>query len=231
MPSRGELKIGVWKYRKTDGAPVELNDLRVMHTEPIHLLIIDESLGDYHHEHPKPTSVPGEYVFTFTPRNPRNPGAYRVFADIVPIASKVQEYAVCDLPSETKGEPLKDRTETVESQVGKLGFFLQWNTPTPKIRSKDPIVASLTIVEDSTPFNKLEPVMGAYAHIVGFYEDRQTVLHIHPEGEEPQSADERGGPSFGFRFYAPKPGFIRLYVQVQIDGKQVFAPSGTLVAE
>jgi len=79
--------------------------------------------------------------------------------------------------------------------------------------------------------NKLEPVMGAYAHIVGFYEDRQTVLHIHPEGEEPKSADERGGPTFGFRFYAPKPGFIRLYVQVQVDGKQVFAPFGTMVAE
>lgn len=215
--------------RKKDGVPVEHKDLRVVHTEPIHLLIIDESLSDYHHEHPKPTEVPGEFVFTITPRKP---GPYRVFADLVPLLSNMQEYAWCDLPGSTKGESLSDRAVTTSSWAEPLSFQLKWKDDPTFIREKEPITAFLTVNDSSAqPFTKLEPVMGAFAHIVEFYEDRQTVLHIHPEGAEPQSAEERGGPALKFRFYAPKEGFIRLYVQVQVDGKQVFAPFGVMVVK
>jgi len=66
---------------------------------------------------------------------------------------------------------------------------------------------------DGQPFKDLEPIMGTYAHIVGFHEDGQTVLHIHPSGgAEPQQPTDRGGPSFKFTFFAPKPassGFTR----------------------
>jgi len=215
--------------RKKDGVPVEHRDLRVVHTEPIHLLIIDESLSDYHHEHPKPTEVPGEFAFTFTPKKP---GSYRVFADVVPLLSNVQEYAWCDLSASTKGESLSDRSVTQSSWMEPLSFKLKWKDDPEFIRAKEPITAFLTVSDAAgQPFNKLESVMGAFAHIVGFYEDRKTVLHIHPEGAEPQSADERGGPALKFRFYAPKEGFIRLYVQVQVDGKQVFAPFGVMVVK
>ena len=214
--------------RKKDGVPITLDDLRVVHTEPIHLLIIDESLSDYHHEHPRPTEVPGEYLFHFTPRKP---GAYRIFADVVPRLSRTQEYAVCDLPGAAPGEPFADRAVTTSGQAGDLRCGLHWAGDPAKLRAKEPVAVVAEITDAAgQPFNQLEPVMGAYAHIVGFYEDRQTVLHIHPEGFEPQQPTERGGPEFKFRFYAPKPGFIRLYVQVQVAGGQRFAPFGVVVS-
>lgn len=213
--------------RKRDGAPVTPEELLVVHTERIHLLIIDESLSDYHHEHPRPTDVPGEYTFTFTPRRP---GPYRVFADVVPRVSNTQEYPVCDLPAAGKGEPLTDRANVSVAEVGGLRYELRWETGGLAVRAKQPVNASITVTTlEGQPFTQLEPLMGTYAHIVGFLEDRQTVLHIHPTGAEPQKPEDRGGPSFQFRFYAPKAGFIRLYGQVQVGGQNVFAPFGLTV--
>jgi hypothetical protein len=79
---------------------------------------------------------------------------------------------------------------------------------------------------DGKPFARLEPLMGAYAHIVGFSADHKTVVHIHPFGAEPADAASRGGPDLPFRFYAPVAGYMRLYVQVCVDGKWQFAPFG-----
>ena len=57
------------RLTKLEGTPIRaVDDLLVMHTERIHLLIVDRSLLDYHHEHPVATDTPGEYAFTFTPR-------------------------------------------------------------------------------------------------------------------------------------------------------------------
>ena len=83
------------RLARRDGSPVLLPDLTVTHTQPIHLLIVDPALGDYHHEHPTPTSTPGEYAFTFTPRSG---SAYRIFADVTPTSSGIQEYPFTDLP-------------------------------------------------------------------------------------------------------------------------------------
>jgi hypothetical protein len=61
---------------------------------------------------------------------------------------------------------------------------------------------------------------------VGFHEDCKTVLHIHAKGAPVLNPNERGGPELEFRLYAPKPGFVRLFAQVQIGGVSRFAPFG-----
>lgn len=211
--------------RKKDHAPVTPEELLEMHTERIHLLIIDESLTDYHHEHPRPTETPGVYQFTLTPRRA---GSYRVFADVVPRLSNTQEYPVCDLSAASPGESITDRREVSSVIVDGLRFELTWSGL--PVKAKQPVNAAIRVTTaDGQPFTQLEPVMGTFAHIVGFHEDRETVLHIHPSGAEPQKPEDRGGPSFNFRFFAPKAGFFRLYGQVQIGGKAVFAPFGLTV--
>jgi hypothetical protein len=209
--------------RKKDGEPVKPDDLLVVHTEKIHLLIVDETLTDYHHEHPVPVDPAGTYFFTFTPRKP---GPYHVFADVVPHASNVQEYAKCKLPaSSTTDQPVDKQGSPTSSGAGRLRFQLAWNTRGMPLRAKQVVDATITISDENGKlFTLLEPVMGAYSHLVAFHEDKETVLHVHPVGVEPQSPEDRGGPKFYVRFWAPKPGFYRLYVQVQMDGRQWFAP-------
>ena len=80
-----------------DGRPVRLDDLEETHTRKIHLLISDLSETDYHHEHPEQVGE-GEYSFSFTPARP---GTYRVWADLKPVLTHVQQYSVADIPSTT----------------------------------------------------------------------------------------------------------------------------------
>src|SRR5581483_11933645 len=72
---------------------------------------------------------------------------------------------------------------------------------------------------EGKPVRNLAPVMNAFAHLVGFYDDYKTVVHIHPGGGDILRDDLRGGPSLGFLIYPPRSGFLRLYCQVLIDGK------------
>ena len=83
---------------------------------------------------------------------------------------------------------------------------------------------------NNQPLTRLEPVMAAFAHLVGFYDDGRTVVHLHPAGGEITNPGLRGGPTLDFKFYPPKSGFLRLYAQVQVDGQAVFASFNLNVA-
>jgi hypothetical protein len=207
---------------RNDGTPVAPKDLLVMHTEKMHLLIIDQGLSDYHHEHPTPLDAPGVYAFLFTPKMP---GPYRIFADVVPVESSVQEYVVADLLAATAGEVVKERQARLLNEVGGLRFAMSFDGDVGDITAGRPIAGTLTVsTADGKPFNQLQPVMGAFAHLVAFSEDRKTVLHIHPEGPDLKDATQRGGPALKFKLYAPQSGFYRLFAQFQIDGVPVFVP-------
>lgn len=207
---------------KLDGTPITRRDLLTMHTEKIHLLIVDPSLGDYHHEHPAPTGKAGEYQFSFTPNRP---GPYRIFADVVPAETGVQEYVVGDIPAETQPQGIEDKQTRLTSEVDGFNFVLKFDAPGGRLKAGEPITGELTVLApDALPYKQLQPVMGAFAHLVAFNEDYKTVLHIHPEGAEPDRPEARGGPTLRFKLYAPVPGYYRLYAQTQIMDEAKFAP-------
>jgi hypothetical protein len=207
---------------RPDDEGVLLSDLIETHTKKIHLLIIDHSLTDYHHEHPQPTEVPGEYVFTFTPQKP---GPYRVWADLRPYPLGLQEYVIADIPADTAPRPATNQTLSTQSTVDGLNYELFLDQPT--IHVAKPVRARLRITtREGKPFTALEPIMATFAHIVGFNEDFHTVLHIHPNGAPVLDANARGGPELEFQIYALQPGFVRLFAQVQVGGQSHFAPFG-----
>jgi hypothetical protein len=82
-----------------------------------------------------------------------------------------------------------------------------------------PVMGNVVITKDGQPFTGLEPVMGAFAHVVGFTEDYNSVLHVHPMGKEPSNDAERGGPKLEFHIEPEKAGFVKLFAQVRIGGK------------
>ena len=227
-PLEAGKKAGVKvRLQRRDGAPVLIKDLMVMHTQPIHLLIVDPSLTDYHHEHPVPTDVPGEYAFSFTPTKS---SSYRIWADLVPADSGVQEYPAVELPGTGTPGPIGDMSGKFATVAGGYTFRLTFeNGALP--RAKQVRVMHIEIADAAgKPIRQLEPVMAAFAHLVGFYEDYRSVVHLHPEGGDVTRDDLRGGPILGFKFYPPRPGFLRLFCQVVIDGKTIFAPFNVNVA-
>lgn len=203
----------------TRGESITFDQLREVHTRKIHLLIIDGSLSDYHHEHPVPSNISGRYDFSFTPQKP---GAYRIWADVQPVETDIQEFAMTVIPADTPAEPLQIESDRLTNTVNGLTYSIQFEQP---VKSGEPVRGALHIARgDGSGFAQLEPVMGAFAHIVGFREDRTSALHIHPETARPLTASDRGGPDLYFRFYAAQPGFYRLFVQIQRDGTEEFVP-------
>lgn len=199
--------------------PVGLRDLMVMHTQPIHLLIEEPGLTDYHHEHPVPTATRGEYKFSFTPAKS---SPYRVWADMVPVGTGIQEMPFVDLPSEGRPQSLVDRTESLSTTVEGLTFALSIGGP---LVANQTCRLGISVSDsDGKPVTRLEPLMSAFAHLVGFYDDFNTVIHLHPLGGDILNPELRGGPSLSFKAFPPKAGFVRLYCRVSVDGKILFAP-------
>lgn len=212
------------KDRKT-GRPVTAADLDLAHTMKVHLLIVDPSLSDYHHEHPVETA-PGAWSFTFTPRAG---GEYVVFADLVPLASKAQEYARGTVKVAGTPRALEQKISTSATVDGhRYDLAIEGG----KIPLSTGAMVKVSVKKpDGTPAKNLEPVMGAFAHGVGFTPDLKTVLHVHPLGEEPTSDSQRGGSELSFHIAPAAAGFYKFYVQVRIDGKDRFAGFGINVVD
>ena len=196
---RGKEVKATLRLKQMTGNPVIITDLRVVHTQRIHLLIIDASLTDYHHVHPLPTAVPGEYAFTFTPTKP---GTYRAWADLRTTLTGFQEYAMTDISAAGQGEPLPAKAVILRAELEGLRYTLTLDKRT--IKAGEPMRARLRVTDaKGRPFKELEPVMATFAHLVAFHEDHKTVLHIHPKATKLPLPTHRGGPELEFQIYAP----------------------------
>jgi hypothetical protein len=216
----GKPARAILHLRRDDNEPVTPAELVETHTRKIHLLVIDGSLTDYHHEHPQPTTTPGDYEFTFTPTKP---GPYLAWADLRPLPMGLQEYEKAVIGGLGSSDAVTDTEQRLSGDANGLHFQLTLGGP--KIKVGEPAQAKVRITkQDGSGFDQLEPVMAAFAHLVGFNEDRETVLHMHPIGAPIADEQARGGPELEFKIYATRPGFVRLFCQVQIAGRQIFVP-------
>jgi rubrerythrin len=214
---RAELRIRLFFLDNSER--VGLSDLEETHTRKIHLLISDITETDYHHEHPEPAGD-GEYAFSFTPQRP---DTYRVWADLLPVRTHVQQYSVADIPSSTPRHAKLAENE-VENRHAKIdGYKFELSFEKDVIHERDTVAGKLRVTEpDGQPCKKLGVVMGAFGHFVGFGDDFATVLHLHPTGPLITDPEARSGPELPFYFRSNKTGLFRLFAQVKIQGKDFF---------
>ena len=99
--------------------PVTPAELIETHTRKIHLLVIDGSLTDYHHEHPQPAATPGDYVFDFTPAKP---GPYLAWADLRPLPMGLQEYEKAIIAGAGNFRAVTDKEAAPERRRGWIAF-------------------------------------------------------------------------------------------------------------
>ena len=214
---RADLRIRF--FFLDDNQPVLLSDLEETHTRRIHLLISDVSETDYHHEHPEPVGD-GGYAVSFTPQRP---DTYRVWADLLPARTHVQQYSVADIPSSTPGQGKMAGNEPENRHAEIDGYKFDLSFEKELIHERDTVAGKLRVTQpDGQPCNKLGVVMGAFGHFVGFGDDFATVLHLHPVGPLITDPEARGGPELPFYFRSNKTGLFRLFAQVKIDGKDFF---------
>lgn len=203
------------------GNPITENDLEIVHTKKLHLLVINPSLTEYYHLHP--TSVkPDEWEVDFPEGKT---GRFRVWADITRKDTGEQEYIMTDAGL-TTGTYKIDTTRNLNSTLGEYRFSIEFDK---KLKAGEEAMATITVMKNGRPFSGLEPVMGAFAHVVGFNEDYKTIMHTHPLGEEPEKESDRGASPLQFHIEPKKFGFIKIFAQFRIDGKDIFVPFGIMV--
>ena len=118
--------------------------------------------------------------------------------------------------------------EVLESEAAGYRFALSFDG---HIHSGESTPMRLTVTDaGGNEITSLEPVLGAFAHLVGFNPGASTMVHAHPGGMEPQSASERGGPALDFDVMIDNPGVHRLFAQFRIGGQDI-TTSFTVVAE
>ncbi len=215
-----ELSIIDKKSKK----PLGPEDFKVAHTRKVHLLIVDPSLNDYHHVHPVPGDAIGEWKFSFTPKTDSR---YYVWADILPVSTDAQEYVAFHLNHHGNNEINVGHDAVYQAQVEGFDYQLNLTKPLAVGQSSE---AEVIISDANGPYDKLEPVMGAFAHMVGFTDDLASIMHIHPLGREPETDDERGSGNLRFHLQPEKAGVVRLWLQVKLGGKEQFIPFTVKVA-
>ncbi len=210
------------------GAAVTPDDLLVTHSAPVHLLLADEALRDFHHLLPAAGDAAGEFSIAFTPAAD---GPYRLWVGVVPAATGLQEYLAAVLPGVGGGAVAVERQVVTVAEAGGFRFQLLFAGAGPPRAEKTLLMRLHVTGGDGKPVARLEPVRNAFAHITGIYDDLETVAQLHPVGGDILREDLRGGPYLAFKFYPPKVGFVRLFCEVRLDGRTIIVPFGVEVVE
>lgn len=209
----------------TDGSAIRPDHLQTVHTEKIHLLIIDDSLEDYSHIHPTTTDVAGEYQFEWMPKKMAK---YKIWADLHPIKTDKQEFVITELKNKLAKKGKINRKIEREIAMQDLDFKIIFSEKVIKVG--DNVMIDIHVKDkEGNPFDGLESVMGAYAHLVAFHEDFKTIAHIHPMGEEPNWFWQSGGPDLSFHFNPEKKGFYKFFLQIKVNGEERFVPFSAVV--
>ena len=213
---------GVLTLRTAGGRPVAPVDLLVSHTRKLHLLVVDPTLTDYQHVHPEPARTPGEWRFAFTPQRA---GTYRIFGDFTPAATGRGLYASVDLDVASSAGTDRSHSPLFVTEGGTAeldGFVFELATATTPGRAGQPIdlrFAAKRLEGGDVP---LEPVMGAYAHLVAFDAARSGFAHLHPvEADFPQQPD-RTRPVLNFKLTIPRAGNYVVWAQMNLGGQEKF---------
>ena len=218
----GEPVDATVTLKTASGKPIATEDLLVVHTKRLHLLISDPSLADYQHVHPEATGLPGEWRFRFTPHAS---GAYRVFADFTPAATNRGLYANTDLNVEPSvGTGSKENSAPANVSAASKDYVFALTPATTPVRAKQPVDLKFTITRADGGLVPLELVMDAYAHLVAFDRARSGFAHLHPMQTDPGQAPDRTRPTLNFKITIPSAGRYVIWAQINLAGHETFVP-------
>ncbi len=202
------------------GLPISADQLAITHTKKLHLLVVDQSLKDYHHIHPTPAEQPGSYRFTFTPKTANS---YSAWADFTLNNDRKSHQIKTTIQSSMRRNIKPSIRRNSSAEVANMRF--DWSGA--PLQKNTPSIVEVNISDTAgKPVSDLEPVMGAYAHLVGFSADGKSLIHCHPLGSEPKTPQDRGGPNLRFHVEAENDGPIQFYLQIRRNGEDIYVPFG-----
>jgi hypothetical protein len=203
------------------GTRTIVREFETVHDRRFHLFVVSDDMREFSHVHPveQPDGTL-ELPFTFT-----RPGAYRVYADFLPVGGTPQmigktvlvDGAGPEAPRPSLPRITRDLTEKTDR-----GVRVQLHFESGELVAGIPslVAFSLEDAASAAPVVDLEPFLGAWGHMFILGGDLATAVHSHPT--TPLSSP--GGPKVYFYQRFPRAGTYRIWVQFQRAGAVVTVP-------
>lgn len=219
-----------------DPAGELVRNLKVVHENVLHLLMVSEDLSWYAHEHPAAQSD-GSLVLDFTFPSP---GKYVLFHDFTPAHAGMQVVPVELTITGTPSARLPLRADHHYEKV--VDDYLITLTMSGSLVEGNEVLLAYGIRRGNNPVLDLEPYLGAMGHLVFISEDLTHFVHSHPLGEHHgedahQEEDERnehrehGGVASGatssvvsFHAEFPTAGLYKGWAQFKHQGRVITVP-------
>jgi len=208
----------------TTGKPIEWESIAVSHTERIHAMVVDPSLQDYQHLHPRPAGPAGHYLLEMIPQKA---GSYSVYLDFIPLTTNRRTLLECaiNVPG-MADQPVHQHKTTYQTDPMAFEFVaLSENLTTGEELSFRLDVKAL----DGSP-TRFTPVMDSYAHVVAFDASGTGFAHLHPANPLVQGQDPTN-PDLRFTFQFDDPGHYRVWTQFIVNGEHLFIPFDIIINE
>jgi hypothetical protein len=184
-----------------------------MHERLLHLFIVSGDLTFFDHVHPEPAKDGAFEIAVTFPKA----GAYRLVADVLPTGAMPQTLQHT-IVTTGAGSPLGARppaftAEVLEAQEG--GVRARLLPDKARVGDDAHVVLELSDIRTSEPVTDVEPYLGAWAHMLLSSSDLADIVHSHPLIEETVP----GGPKITFQTLFARPGWYRVWAQVQRRGR------------
>jgi|CXWL01.1.fsa_nt_gi hypothetical protein len=223
-PLAGRKISGTVRLRRiSDGETVAKDALHPVQGQIVHLMLIDTSLTDYQHVHPQPSESPYAFNFTFSPKFN---SSYKAWAYVTPLPARKEEI-LNGWVGEAESS-FVDRRISYTASIEGYNFALSFDNP-PKFNQK--VTGKINIVDrDKKPVTWKIPAPKEFANIIGFYDDNRHIVHIYPtpgkSNVSPTTGlfDMKAGPDVEFNMTPPQAGFMKMFVQIILNGKEIIVP-------
>jgi hypothetical protein len=184
-----------------------------MHERLLHLFVVSRDLSFFDHLHPDSAKDGGFDVSLTLPR----PGAYRLVADVLPTGAMPQTLqdtiVTAGAAAALTTPPPVFTAEVLEAQDG--GVRARLVPANARVGADAHVVVELADAKTGDPIADLEPYLGAWGHMLLSSADQSDIVHSHPLIQE----TDAGGPAITFQTLFARPGWYRVWTQVQRRGR------------
>jgi hypothetical protein len=188
-----------------------LRDFERSHDKDLHLIAVRNDGAHFRHVHPVLDKELGTWSI---PWAWEAAGTYRVYADFAPAVPGGPGKLTLSRAVDVAGELLPTTvTETRTAPVDGFDLSIEGDLVAGATRE-----LTVLVRRDGERVTGLEPYLGAFGHLVALREGDLAYLHVHADGDEPQSG-ETAGPEIRFAAGAPTASRYFLYLDFQVKGE------------
>jgi len=205
-------------FRLTDenGKVLSADDLRETHTKKLHVMIVDDSLTDYHHIHPEYDEKTSCFVANFTPQIQNGYSAWHDF--------QLQTGASFVLKNQLPvARDYHIPPAILHSNFASAAGFNMEIIANPPLQSGQNSTLILSISDAYGNPAKFEEIMGASGHLVAFSKDKKDYIHCHPMEEISKNGE------LVFHVAPTHEGFGKFFLGIKVDGREATIPFGQYI--